>query len=121
MYFGLLKVIFKPSNRYNIYIDIKDTRSQSKVEKLTEVLRTSHYDFDKKIINHVQQIRSHEVELLPLADLLIGAIGYHCRGLQGNPAKLAIIKRIRERSGYSLSNSTLFREDKINLFFWKSR
>ena len=121
MYFSLLRVIFTPSNRYNIYIDIKDTRSQRKVEKLTEVLRSSHYDFDKKIINHVQQIRSHEVELLPLADLLIGAIGYHCRGLQSNSAKLALVKRIRERSGYSLSNSTLFREDKLNLFFWKSR
>ena len=109
MYFGLLKVILTPSNRYNIYIDIKDTRSQRKVEKLTEVLRTSHYDFDKKIINRVQQIRSHEVELLPLADMLIGAIGYHCRGLQSNSAKLAIIKRIQQRSGYSLNNSTLFR------------
>ena len=120
-YFGLLKVIFNPSNRYNIYIDIKDTRSQRKVEKLTEVLRTTHYDFDKKIINRIQQMRSHEVELLPLADLLIGAIGYHCRGLQTNSAKLAIIRRIQERSGYSLKKSTLFREDKLNLFFWKSR
>ena len=73
MYFDLLKVIFSPSNRYNIYIDIKDTRSQHKVEKLTEVLRTSRYDFDKKIITRIQQIRSHEVELLPLSDLLIGA------------------------------------------------
>jgi len=121
MYFDLLKVILTPSNRYNIYIDIKDTRSQCKVMRLTEILRTSHYDFDKKIINQIQQIRSHEVELLPLADLLIGAIGYHCRGLKSNSAKTAIINRIRERSGYSLNNSTLFREDKLNLFFWKSK
>jgi hypothetical protein len=122
MYFDLLKVIFTPSNRYNIYIDMKDTRSQRKVDKLAEVFNTCHrYDFDKKIINRIQQIRSHEVELLPLADLLIGAIGYHCRGLQTNLAKLAIIKRIQERSGYSLNSSTLFREDKLNLFFWKSR
>jgi hypothetical protein len=113
MYFNLLKVIFSPLNTYNIYIDIKDTRSQRKVEKLTEVLRSSHYDFDKKIINRVQQIRSHEVELLPLADLLIGAIGYHCRGLHSSDAKLAIIKRIRQRSNYSLNSSTLYREDKF--------
>jgi len=122
MYFDLLKVIFNPSNRYNIFIDIKDTCSQNKVEKLTEVLRTtnrSRYDYDKKIINHIQQIRSHEVELLPLADLLTGAIGYYYRGLQTNSAKLALINRIRERSGYSLNNSTLFREDKFNLFIWK--
>jgi len=118
MYFDLLKVILTPANQYNIYIDIKDTRSQAKVEKLAKILRTSHYDFDQKIINHIQQIRSHEVELLPLVDLLTGAIGYHCRGLQSNSAKIAIIRQIRERSGYSLDNSTLFREDKLNLFFW---
>lgn len=121
MYFDLLKVIFAPQNSYNIYIDIKDTRSQHKVEKLTDVLRSSHYDFDKKIIRRVQQIKSHEVELLPLADLLIGAIAYKCRNLTTNSAKLAIIKRILERSKYSLSCSTLYREDKLNLFFWKAR
>jgi len=121
MFFDLLKVIFIPSNRYNIFIDIKDTRSQSKVEKLANVLRTSHYDFDQKIIKQIQQIRSHEVELIPLSDLLIGAIGYNYRGLRTSSAKLAIIKRIQERSKYSLNNSTLYREDKLNLFFWKSK
>ena len=121
MYFDLLKVIFIPQNSYNIYIDIKDTRSQHKVEILTEVLRNNHYDFDKKIIRRVQQIKSHEVELMPLADLLIGAIAYKCRNLTTNSAKLAIIQRIQERSKYSLSGSTLYREDKLNLFFWKER
>ena len=121
MYFDLLKVIFIPQNSYNIYIDIKDTRSQQKVEKLTEVLRNNHYDFDKKIIRRVQQIKSHEVELLPLADLLIGAMAYKSRKLSTNSAKLAIIHRIQERSKYSLSCSTLYREDKLNLFFWKAQ
>ncbi|GHU78506.1 hypothetical protein FACS1894145_0620 [Bacteroidia bacterium] len=121
MYFDLLKVIFSPTNAYNIYIDIKDTKSQQKVDKLAHILRTNHYDYDKKIVKHVQQIKSHEVELLPLADLLIGAIGYEHRGLQTNAGKMAIIKRIQERSGYSLKSSTLYREDKLNLFIWKSR
>ena len=121
MYFDLLKTLLTPSNCYNIYIDIKDTRSQCKVLKLTDILRNNHYDYDKKIIRNIQQVKSHEVELLPLADLLSGAIGYNCRGLQTNSAKLTIIKRIQERSKYSLNNSTLYREDKLNLFFWKSR
>jgi hypothetical protein len=121
MYFDLLKVILIPQNSYNIYIDIKDTRSQHKVEKLTDILRNSHYDFDKKIIRRIQQIKSHEVELLPLADLLIGAISYKCRNLTTNSAKLAIIRHIQERSKYSLSCSTLYREDKLNLFFWNAQ
>jgi len=121
MYFDLLKVILSPEYTYNIYIDIKDTRSQEKVNKLTEVLRNTHYDYDKRIIKKVQQIKSHEVELLPLADLLMGAIGYLHRGLQTNKGKLAIIGRMQERSGYNLKNSTLYREDKMNIFIWKSR
>jgi len=121
MYFDLLKVIFSPEYSYNIYIDIKDTQSQQKVDKLTEVLRNTHYDYDKSIIKKIQQIRSHEVELLPLADLLIGAAGYLHRGLQNNKAKQEIIKRIQERSGYSLQHSTLYREDKMNIFIWKPR
>ena len=121
MYFDLIKVILEPSNSYNIYIDIKDTQSQEKVDKLKEVLRSSHYDYDKKIIKNLQQIKSHEVELLPLADLLIGAVGYLHRGLNSNAAKVSIIKRIQERSGYSLLNSTLYKEMKTNIFIWKPK
>ncbi|GHT43557.1 hypothetical protein FACS189438_1000 [Bacteroidia bacterium] len=118
-YFNLLKIILTPSNSYNIYIDIKDTKSQEKVERLAGILRNNHYDYKKEIVKHIQQIKSHEAELLPLADLLIGAIAYHHRELASNTAKLSIIKRIQERSGYSLDKSTLSREDKLNLFIWK--
>jgi len=121
MYFDLLKVILSPSHSYNIYIDIKDTRSQKKVNSLTEVLRNTKYDYKHHIIKNIQQIKSHEVELLPLADLLIGAVSYLHRGLASSEAKLSLIKRIQERSGYSLMQSTLYKEDKTNIFIWKPR
>jgi len=121
MYFNLLKVILSPSDTYNIFLDVKDSRSQDKVLKLAEMLRNNHYDFDKKIVKRIQQVRSHETELLPLADLLVGAIGYHHRGLHDNAAKIAIINLMQERSRYTLNNSTLYREDKLNLFVWKSK
>ncbi|MDP2302712.1 MAG: DUF3800 domain-containing protein [Ignavibacteria bacterium] len=93
MYFDLLKIILSPEFSYNIYIDIKDTRSQSKVKKLTEVLRNSHYDFEKNIIKLIQQVRSHEVILLQITDLLAGALSYFHRGLSGNSAKLKCISK----------------------------
>lgn len=117
-YFNMLKTIFEPTNGYNIYIDIKDTRGQKKVEKLHEVLCNNHYDFNRQIIRNVQQVRSHEVELLTVADLLIGAVSYINRGLNQSEAKLKLIERIKERSGYSLTSSTLYRESKFNLFVW---
>lgn len=121
MYFDLLKVILNPSFSYNIYIDIKDTKSQKKVEKLKEVLRNNHYDFKKQIIKNIQQVNSNEVEILQLTDLLTGAISYLHRGLQGSTAKLKLIEKVKARSGYALKQSTLFKEDKFNLFIWRSR
>lgn len=120
-YFNMLKTVFEPTNGYNIYIDIKDTRGQKKVEKLHEVLCNNHYDFNRQIIRNVQQVRSHEVELLTVADLLIGAVSYINRGLNQSEAKLKLIERIKERSGYSLTSSTLYRESKFNLFVWDGR
>ncbi len=121
MYFDLLKVILSPDSGYNIYIDIKDTRSQDKVLKLQEVLRNSHYDFHNQIIRKIQQVHSHEVALIQLTDLLTGAISYIHRGLAENEAKVKLIAKIRSRSGYSLLKSTLYKEDKMNIFVWKHR
>lgn len=39
MYFSMLKAMLLPTERYNIFIDIKDTHSSQKAEKLQEVIR----------------------------------------------------------------------------------
>ena len=121
MYFDMLKVIFRPDSRYRVYLDIKDTRGVEKVQKLHEVLCNNMYDFRREVIERLQLVRSHEVEQLQLADLLIGAISYVNRGLQGNAGKLAVIDRMRKRSGYALTRTTLLRENKVNLFRWHAR
>ena len=119
MYFDMLKNIIEPTSSYNIYLDIKDTRGQDKVNRLLEYLRTTKYDFDRNVIRKIQQVRSHEVELVSLADFLIGAVTYTHRGLTTNSAKLELIEMFKRRSGYSLMNSTLYREDKTNIFIWR--
>ena len=117
-YFRLLKTLLEPGNSYNIYLDIKDTQGESKVQKLHEYLCNSRYDFDREMIRRVQQVRSHELELVALADLFIGALSYVHRGLHDSKAKMEVIERIRQRSGYQLMRSTLYRENKFNLFVW---
>ena len=121
MYFDMLKVILSPSSRYRIYLDIKDTRSASKLNKLHEVLGSEKYDFRREIIERVQNIRSHEVEQLQIADLLIGTISYANRGLQTSDAKLKVVNLMRQRSGYRLTQTTLLREDKVNIFCWHAQ
>lgn len=118
MYFDMLKVLLSPEGRYRIYLDIKDTRGAAKVTKLHDVLCNNRYDFSRQIIERVQLVRSHEVEALQLADLLIGAVSYVNRGLSGNAGKQALVSRMRERSRYDLTRTTLLRENKVNVFRW---
>lgn len=120
-YFLMLSRIFAPGSKYAIYIDIKDTRSQKKVEKLHDVLCNSQYDFNRQMIHRVQQIRSHEVEIMGLTDLLIGALSYLSRGLNTSSAKLSLIELIRQRSGYSLTSNTWPLEPKFNILVWHGR
>lgn len=118
MYFDMLKVILYPDARYRIYLDYKDTQGATKVEKLHEVLCNNMYDFSRRIIERVQLVRSQEVEILQLADLLIGTVSYVNRGLSTSAAKLRLVDRMRARSGYKLTQTTLLWENKVNLFRW---
>jgi len=120
MYFDMLKVIFRPEARYRIYLDIKDTRGALKVAKLRDVLCNNLYDFSREIIERIQTVRSHEVEQLALADLLVGAVAYANRELSGSPAKERLVERMRQRSNYRLTLTTLLQEEKVNLFRWQA-
>ena len=121
MYYSLLQAIISPKNRFRIYLDIKDTRNADKIRKLHEVLCNKARDFDQNIIERVQTVRSHEVEILQLTDLLMGAIRYANLDRNQSAAKSQLVDVVRIRSGYSLTLSTLLREDKLNLFFWRPR
>ena len=61
MYFDMLKVLLGPEATYRIYLDVKDTRSAAKIAKLHDVLCNNMYDFDRKIIERMQSVRSHEI------------------------------------------------------------
>ncbi|MCH7499998.1 MAG: DUF3800 domain-containing protein [Nitrospinae bacterium] len=121
MYFNMLKVIFGPTDQYRIYLDIKDTRGASKVKKLEDVLCNNLYDFSRDIIKRLQLVHSHELEILQLADLLIGTVSYANRKLKDNKGKVQLVERMKERSGYSLEKTTLYREGKLNLLSWNAQ
>jgi len=118
MYFEMLKWIILPGNTYRIFLDIKDTRSALKVEKLHDVLSKKVRDFDRNVVQLIQTVRSHEVEQVQLADLLIGAVGYKNRGLSENTAKLAMIRMIEGCSGQPLNQKSPIGQRKFNLFKW---
>ena len=69
-----------------------------------------------------QQIRSNEVELMQLVDLLIGALSYIHRGLRKNEGKKKVIETIESSIGKDKMVSSSARdEDKFNVLVWKPK
>lgn len=119
MYYQMLKGIVNPRNTYNIFVDIKDTNGAKRRQKLQEVLNKlrTEANFQKQLsIKTLQAVRSHEVELIQLADLLTGAVCYINRALTTSSAKLEIIEKIKQETGYPLTATTFLSESKFNLF-----
>lgn len=121
MFFSLLNKILSPVEQNEIYLDIKDTRSRFKVQKLREVLCNDRYDFTGEMISTIQHARSHELELMQLSDLFLGALVYAHRGLRTNSAKLAVCRKIEARLGRSILASTPLSNQKYNIFVWRAR
>ena len=112
MYFQLLNKKLEPENNYNIYLDIKDTRSATKVNGLKKYLNANFIT-----VRNLQNIRSHESELMQLTDIITGALSYHLRGLNQVIAKNKIIEKIQLHSKHPLTCSTAKEQQKFNLFF----
>ena len=120
--FYLIRNTLPGKDKSYIYIDKKDTLGGEKVRRLQEILANSQYDFDRQKVRRLQIVESHHVNLLQVADLLIGAINYENRGLHTSKAKIRLIARIKERADRStLTKSTLPNEAKFNLFRWTPR
>lgn len=118
MLFNLLKVIIDPREQYHVFLDYKDIWGRVKIKKLHEVLQNENYDFSRKIITNIQLVRSHEVQLIQLCDVIMGAVAYKNRDLTESEAKSALVERLVTRAGYSLTQTTLYRENKMNLLKW---
>lgn len=121
MYFYLFRrwSLISPDNKYHIYLDIKDTRSRMKLRKLWDVLSNANHDFEKDMLERIQHVHSHDIGLMQLADILIGALSYHARGFSSSHAKNDIVQLIKDRTGLSLTDNTSLSARKFNLCFWQ--
>ncbi len=117
MYYVLLKALMRRSHFYHIYLDTKDTRSAAKIAKLHEVLANSH-ELDGAAVESVKSVRSHEVQLFQILDLLLGAVNYTNRKLSSSGAKTRLVDYVKERSGLTLEVNTSPTRRKVNILRW---
>jgi hypothetical protein len=108
LYYQLLRGAVEPENRHRIFLDTKDTRGREKISKLRDLLQLDAGDSMQtaKAIQDIQLVRSHEIALMQLTDLFLGAIAYSRRGSQTSPAKLAFIRALEEKIGSPLTADT---------------
>lgn len=123
IYYDMLKHILQPHKDYNIYIDIKDTIGCQKICKLQEILQHKTKN-DAVGIQKIQQIRSYESEILQLADVLIGAVGYKDRlnelGNKKNSfVKLSLCNKIENELFVDFAKNSRFTDEKFNLLIWE--
>ena len=111
MYYQLIHHKINMGYHYNIYLDIKDTKSHKKLYKLKEVLKYN------ASIRNCQFIRSHESYIMQMTDLIMGAINYKLRGENKMEAKNKLIQKIESHCKVPFNQSTPKSADKFNLFF----
>lgn len=122
MYYTLLKHIINTTNSYNFYIDLKDTKGGTKTRKLQEYLSNEINDYRHECVTKVQQLRSHESEILQLCDLFTGAVTYTNRRLYSNVGKIDVVNKIKEfLPTHGMSQTTRYDDHKFNLLVWDAR
>jgi len=121
MYFSLLNNVLDPRFQYNIYLDIKDTRSHLRIRKLSDVLCSNVHDFTHEMIHRIQSMHSKEFELMQMTDFLLGAVTYKNRNLSDNEAKKEVVDKLESKIKYPLTYSTSKREEKFNLFLFNPK
>lgn len=121
MYYKMLKPIVEVDDfEYHIYVDIKDTHGYERVRELERILQRGIGDRSGERITRIQEVRSHEVELLQLADFILGIVVYENRGEYNSEAKRRVIEMFKERVGVSdLTACTPYRAHKFNQWKWK--
>lgn len=106
---------------FRIYLDYKDTWSNVKARKLSDILSSKISFFNSTFT--AQPIKSYESSPLQLADLITGAIMYSNKQRTGKDslAKIALTKYLEEKLDQKLTESTPFGITKFNIFFWEPK
>lgn len=116
MYYELLRK-FIGKNCYDIYLDIKDTNGNKKIEFLRNIIIRK---FPQCQNVKIQIVKSHEVRIMQITDVLIGAIAYINRDLSTSDPKLELIHFLQETTKLKFRGTTSFNRQKINNLFWEA-
>ncbi len=120
-YFQLVSRNLAPDNLYWLFTDERKNRKPYRlaVLKLT-VNRWWKRQADVEPLRNVEPRRSHDEDLIQLADILLGAVAYAWNQRQGSPAKLSLVAHIAQRLSWpTLYLATRATAPKVNIWKWR--
>ncbi len=118
LYYQFLRGAIEPENRYRAFLDLKDTRGREKIAELKR--RLADDADDAKAMESLQHVHSHEIRLLQVTDLLLGAVGFARRPApeKESPAKRALVNFLEEKLGQKLTADSPPGALKANIATW---
>lgn len=115
-YYQMLHHWILGQNTYRIFVDVRTNRVRGRVRTLERVLRNANLTAE---IACVQALPSRELDVMQLADVLVGAVGFHFNGGGTSAAKGAVVSRIEEHLDHPI-RPTSRAEQKFNIFRFQS-
>jgi len=113
-YYQLLHHWILDQNVYRVFVDVRTNRAGNRVQVLQRCLGYSNLLSTVS----VQALPSDELDLMQLADVLIGAVGYKFHKLDTSKAKLAVVQEIEQLLGRPI-HGTGPGEEKFNVFHFR--
>ncbi|NLO73101.1 MAG: DUF3800 domain-containing protein [candidate division WS1 bacterium] len=111
-YYLMLQGWILPYNEYQVFLDIKTSRVKGRLATLRRVLQNANL---ASTIASVQALPSHELDLMQLTDVLMGATSYRFHRYASSPARLSVVKSIETRIGHQIAGTPRC-EEKFNVF-----
>ncbi len=112
-YYQLIKHWLEDGNTYRVFVDLKTNRKRDRLEVLRKYLQWSNLAAS---IEHLQALPSVQVDLIQLADLLLGAVGARANGHTESKAKGQLLSHAEACLKHPLGNPTDRCDEKFNVF-----
>ena len=122
MMYYLISRKINPFTKNKIYLDEKDTHNSERARSLADILKNKYHDNNSNIIRPIQVIKSTEVQIMQLTDILIGAISYELNEKdKNNLSKNLIIEKIQNKINYQFKKKRTVNSSKFDLMFFKCK
>lgn len=120
LYYQMLVHWLKPGCGYSIYLDWQRNKMQGRFDDLRDILRRKLTGRAK--IESLEPVSSHNIPLIQVADLLIGAVGYAWNERHGSAIKVDFCNELARSLGLPRLNvATTLSSEKFNIFHFTGR